>query len=170
MNIVVVDYNPQWAEMYIEESEKIKKVLSNNLVDIHHIGSTAVEGLKAKPIIDMIPVVNDINEVDKYNLEFEKLGYECMGEFGIVGRRYFRKGGDNRTHQIHIFQKEDTHNIVRHLAVRDYLRAHPEAVKQYGNLKAQLAKQFPKNIDGYGDGKDSFMQDLEVKALEWYNA
>lgn len=98
----------------------------------------------------------------------EQLGYEPMGEFGISGRRYFRKGGDNRTHQIHIFAQNNTQDIVRHLAVRDFLRAHPLDAYAYGMLKTQLSYQFPQDIEGYCDGKDSFIKDLEQRALSWY--
>lgn len=92
MKVEVVDYRPEWAEMYAAEAEKIRAVLGENLIEIHHIGSTAVKGLKAKPIIDILAVVSDLVSLDGKNSEFEKAGYECMGEFGIRGRRYFRKG------------------------------------------------------------------------------
>lgn len=101
MKVEVVDYRPEWAEMYAAEAEKIRAVLGENLIEIHHIGSTAVKGLKAKPIIDILAVVSDLVSLDGKNSEFEKAGYECMGEFGIRGRRYFRKGEEIRTHQIH---------------------------------------------------------------------
>lgn len=169
MNIIVSTYNPLWKEEYNKESQVIAKILGSQLVDIQHIGSTSVENLKAKPIIDIMPIVKDINEVDKYNLEFEELGYECMGTFGMANRRYFRKGGEDRTHQIHIFEEGDSMNIIRHLAVRDYLRTHPTIADEYGELKAKLAKEFPNDIDGYGDGKEDFMKVLEEQALLWYH-
>ena len=137
-------------------------------MNIFHIGSTSVPNLKAKPIIDILLVVNDINELDTYSEQFERLGYEVMGEFGIKGRRYFRKGGDNRTHQIHAFQYNNIEEIERHLAFRDYLREHPEVCIQYGELKSQLAKQYPNDIDGYGDGKDDFVKSVEKDAIRWY--
>lgn len=92
MKVEVVEYNSEWPNLYLEEAEKIKNILRNELVDIYHIGSTSVKNLRAKPIIDIMPVVRDITKVDDYNKEFEALGYEPKGEFGIVGRRYFRKG------------------------------------------------------------------------------
>ena len=91
-----------------------------------------------------------------------------MGEFGIPGRRYYRKGGENRTHQIHAFSEEDHWNIDRHLAVRDYLRAHPKEAKLYGDLKQRLAQQFPEDIERYCDGKDAFVKALEKRAYAWY--
>lgn len=96
-----------------------------------------------------------------------KLGYEPLGELGINGRRYFRKGREDRTHQIHIFQDDNITEIGRHLAVRDYLKSHEETAKEYGNLKSQLAHQFSKDIERYSDGKNDFIQNLERMALEW---
>ncbi|PZM64785.1 GrpB family protein [Paenibacillus dendritiformis] len=168
MNVMVTEYNEKWEHMFREEAQKIEEIFADELLDIYHIGSTSVPGLKAKPIIDMMPVVKDIEKIDSYNEKMEGLGYEFMGEFGMTGRRYFRKGGDNRTHQVHVFQADNKEDIQRHLAVRDYLRTHPEAVKQYGDLKEKLANQFPKDIEAYMDGKDAFVKELEKRALHWY--
>ena len=143
-------------------------IFGDNLVDIEHIGSTAVPGLKSKPIIDILVAVKSLSLADEKQNEFEKLGYEYLGEFGIKGRRYLRKGGDERTHQIHVFRFKDEHNLIRHLAVRDYLRAHPLVAKRYGELKAKLALEHPYDIDGYGDGKEAFMKESEKAALAWY--
>ncbi|MEB7463563.1 GrpB family protein [Staphylococcus succinus] len=167
MNIVVTEYNKDWPKQFDKEVEKIRDILKYEIVKIHHIGSTAVPGLKAKPIIDMMPIVRDIESIDKYNKEMIEIGYESLGELGIQGRRYFRKGGEERTHQIHIFQGDNITEIERHLAVRDYLKSHKETADEYGELKAQLALQFPKDIEGYSDGKDEFVQNLEQIALEW---
>lgn len=165
--IIVTEYNPAWPQMFKLEMEAIKKTLGENCLAIHHIGSTAVVGLAAKPIIDIMPVVKSLNAVDKVSKDFEALGYEYMGEFGIAGRRYLRKGGDERTHQIHIFEESNTQDIQRHLAVRDYLRCHPEAAYEYGELKLKLAREFPYDIDGYCDGKDEFVRGLELQAIKW---
>ena len=161
----VVPYNPQGPALYEQEAQAIGQILGENLTAIHHIGSTSVPGLAAKPIIDIMPVVRDLAQVDACSAQFEALGYEVMGEFGIPGRRYFRKGGDERTHQIHIFQQDNRADIDRHLAVRDYLRCHPADAKAYGELKARLAAEHPYDIEAYCDGKDAFVQELEQKAL-----
>lgn len=92
MKVEVVDYNPEWPILFREEAEKIKGILGDELIEIHHIGSTSVENLKAKPVIDIMPVVRDITKIDACNEAFERLGHEPKGEFGIVGRRFFRKG------------------------------------------------------------------------------
>jgi len=169
MNVVVTEYNEDWKQKFSEEAQKIKDIFADELIDIHHIGSTSVPGLKAKPIIDIMPVVKDIEKVDSFNDRMEDIGYECMGELGMKGRRYFRKGGDNRTHQVHVFQWDNKEDIDRHLAVRNYLRTHPDYANRYGDLKESLATQFPKNIEAYMDGKDAFVKELEKYALQWSN-
>lgn len=170
MRVTVVDYRPAWERMYQEEAERIRRILGGELLAIHHIGSTSVRGLKAKPIIDILPVVRAIDRVDAYNQSFEQLGYACMGEYGIPGRRFFRKGEDVRTHHIHIFQADNQRDITRHLAVRDYLRAHEQAARAYEALKCRLAERYPDDIAGYCDGKDAFVKRLEREALVWYAA
>ncbi|WP_369692291.1 GrpB family protein [Cytobacillus solani] len=157
-----------WNNEYKKEELSIKTFLQEELVNSFHIGSTSVPGLKAKPIIDILLVVKDISELDTYSEQFENLGYEVMGEFGIEGRKYFRKGGDNRTHQIHAFQYDNIQEIERHLSFRDYLRQNPEISKEYGELKSKLAEKYPTDIDGYGDGKNDFVKKIEKKALEWH--
>ena len=90
MKVEVVKYRSEWSREFEAEAERIKEILGDEAIEIYHIGSTSVEGLSAKPIIDIMPVVKDISRIDKLNPAFEALGYECMGEFGIPGRRYFR--------------------------------------------------------------------------------
>lgn len=143
MNIRVVPYNPEWPAAYEHEAATIARILGNELVAIYHIGSTSVPGLAAKPVIDIMPTVRSIEAIDRFDASFEVLGYECMGEFGIPGRRYYRKGGEERTHQVHIFGRNNVRDIERHLAVRDYLRAHPATAHRYGELKSPWPGGFP---------------------------
>lgn len=167
--IEVTVFNKEWAVLFEEEAEKIKYIFGENLISIDHIGSTSVAGLKAKPIIDIMPVVKNIYLVDQNNEEMQKLGYEPMGEFGIAGRRYFRKGQEKRTHHVHIFQ-EGSPDIKRHIAFRDYLRAHPNLRDRYGALKSKLAEQFPFDKESYINGKDALVKEIEAQALEWFDA
>jgi GrpB-like predicted nucleotidyltransferase (UPF0157 family) len=153
--------------MFAEESEKLKHIFGKEIVDIYHIGSTSVQYLKAKPIIDIMPVVNDINIVDSYNEKMKNIGYKFKGENGIPGRRYFQKGEDSRTHHVHIYQVGSP-EINRHLALRDYLRNHPDVKKTYGELKERLAQQFPYDVQSYINGKDHFVKEIEEKAMNWY--
>ncbi|ARF13115.1 GrpB family protein [Sporosarcina ureae] len=170
MKVEVVEYNNQWPELFKIESQKIATVFKEELVSIHHIGSTSVEGLSAKPIIDIMPVVKTIENVDALSTQMNEIGYEALGEFGMRGRRYFRKGEQTRTHQIHVFQEDNLYDIARHLAVRDYLLVHHEESNLYGKLKIKLAAMFPDDIESYMDGKNLFVKELERKALIWYDA
>lgn len=168
MLVEVVPYQSSWPMQFEEEKVKIATILGDNLVACYHIGSTSVEGLSAKPIIDIMPVVHDISIVDLEIASFHQIGYESLGEYGITGRRFFRKGGEKRTHHIHIFEATNSKDINRHLAVRDYLREHPKVSQEYAKLKMALAQKFITDIDGYCDGKDAFMKQMEQDALEWW--
>lgn len=168
MNVIVEAYNEAWVKNYTNESRKIREIVGDNLVQIYHIGSTSVPGLSAKPVIDMLLVVTSLEDLDRIADKFELLDYEVMGEFGMTGRRYYRKGGDNRTHQIHAFHVSNLFDIERHLIFRDYLRCHTEDRDEYGELKKNLANSNPKDIDSYGDGKDSLVKRIEHDALVWY--
>lgn len=154
--------DPAWAVLYSEAAEEIRFVLKDNLVDIHHVGSTAVPGMDAKPIVDILPVVKDLSLVDGLNPEFEALGYVCMGEYGNPGRRFYWKSRNKRTHNIHLFA-EGAFEISRHLAFRDFMREHQEYARAYASIKRGLAEVFPEDIVGYVDGKSSFVQLIDYK-------
>lgn len=166
--IEVVPYDPTWPKKFRLAGGEVEAALGTNLVAIHHIGSTSIVGIYAKPVIDMLAVVADLSAVDRQSAEMEALGYEVMGEFGIEGRRYFRRGDPygRRTHQIHAFVEGSPH-VIRHLAFRDFMRAHPRFAEQYQRLKRQLAKEHLYDMDAYMDGKDGFIKDMEARALEW---
>lgn len=168
MYVTVTPYNPAWPRLFAAEAELLSGIMGQNLVATYHIGSTSVPGLNAKPIIDILPVVANLQALDEQNTLMEQAGYEALGEFGIPGRRYFRKGGQNRTHQIHAFQYNNTHAITRHLAFRGYLRCHPGVCAQYTALKQKLATLYPTNTQAYSSGKDAFVQQHEANALLWH--
>jgi GrpB-like predicted nucleotidyltransferase (UPF0157 family) len=159
----VVSYNSNWKKMYKEESEKIKNVLSDIIIDIHHVGSTAIPGIKAKPVIDILVEVKDIEAVDRYNHKMKDLGYEVMGEYGILKRRFFRKGGNNRTHHIHIFQAGNE-EIERHINFKEYLIAHPDKARVYSKLKEELANKYTYDVENYTNSKSDFIKEIDKKA------
>ena len=166
MIVEVKPYDPHWVTAYKKEKKMLGYSLGEIVSKIHHIGSTSVKGLASKPVIDILIEVKDIQALDNFSQTFEDLGYEVMGEFGIAGRRYYRKGLKYRTHQIHAFKIGDPH-ILRHLAFRDYLSAHPNIMYEYEKLKIELAQICKHNINLYCDGKDSFIKFHEQKALTW---
>ena len=166
--VEVVPYNPQWRDVFEAEAKHIAVALGENVVAIHHIGSTAIPNIFAKPVIDLLVEVRDITRVIEQSSAMESLGYQVMGEFGIPGRRYFRKDNHEgiRTHQIHAFEAGSA-EVVRHLAFRDYLIAHPEDAQKYSELKRRLAEENSQNMDGYIDGKDGFIKETDQKAAQW---
>ncbi|MGE8077393.1 GrpB family protein [Peribacillus loiseleuriae] len=167
--VEVKPYNETWFSMFEEEANELHEIFGPEIIEIHHIGSTSVNGLQAKPIIDIMPVVRDINRIDEFNTAMYTIGYESKGENGIFGRRYFQKGGDNRTHHVHIYEL-DNPEIERHLAFRDYLRVHPDGAKKYGDLKEELSQRFPYEIESYIKGKDQLALEIERKAVAWYRS
>ncbi|MGB2782423.1 MAG: GrpB family protein [Atribacterota bacterium] len=164
--VEVVSYNSNWKGMYKEESEKIKNILSDIIIDIHHIGSTAIPEIKAKPVIDILVEVKDIETVDRYNNKIEEFGYEVMGEYGIPKRRFFKKGGNKRTHHIHIFQTGNE-EIERHINFKEYLIAHPDKGREYSKLKEELINKYSYDIESYTQGKNDFIKEIDKKAKLW---
>ena len=157
----------EWGELYRLEEKVLRSLFNDELVDITHIGSTSIPPVGyAKPIIDILIVVRNIESVDTYNDKLELIGYEPKGEFGIPGRRYFPKGKDNRSHHVHIFQTGNQ-AIQAHLDFKEYLLAHPMEAKKYGEVKRELAKKFPQNTYLYQDGKEQFVNELVEKANVW---
>ncbi len=166
-HVIVCDYSPEWPAQFEREAQVIQSLLKNNCLAIYHIGSTSIPGMKAKPIIDIMPVVQNLEEIEPLIPAFEKLGYEFMGEFGLPGRRFFLKGRDVRTHHVHIYQVDNRQEIERHLALSYYLRAHPLKANEYTVLKESLAQQYPYDIQSYRIGKDPLVKQLEREAMDW---
>ncbi|GAA0746559.1 GrpB family protein [Ideonella azotifigens] len=168
MKVRVLPPNPDWRVEFDSEAAQIHAALANLDIEVHHIGSTAIHGVFAKPIIDMLLTVPSLATVDDNAQAMQALGYEAMGEFGIPGRRYFRKNSPDgiRTHQVHAFER-GSEGASRHLAFRDYMNAHAEAAQAYSALKQRLAISFPDDIQGYMDGKNAFVKHHEALALAW---
>ncbi len=166
----VVAHDPNWRGEFETEAGRIAAALGDVLIAIHHIGSTAIAGIYAKPVIDILVEVRDISQVDELSLEMTRFGYEALGEFGIPGRRYFRKDNQSgvRTHQIHIFETR-SEQVRRHLAFRDFMNAHPDEAEKYSDLKRKLAKEHPQDMEAYMDGKDEFIKEIDRKAASFTN-
>ena len=155
--VEVIPHTLKWREMFEIESKRVTDALGENVFAVHHIGSTAIPHIYAKPIIDLLVEVKDIARVDAHSPSMESLGYDVMGEYGILGRRYFRKDSQEgvRTHHVHTFEV-GSEQVERHLAFRDYMISHPEDAQRYSELKRRLAREYPTNINKYMDGKDGF--------------
>ncbi len=165
-DVKVAPYQADWKEKFETEKYDLSKILPD--ANIHHIGSTSVTGLAAKPIIDIMVEVPILTSIDIQTDEFGQLEYVGKGENGIPNRRFFYKGeGNNRAVHLHIFPYGIDH-VIRHLAFRDYLREHDGETQQYSELKSRLAKKYPHDMESYIQGKDQFVKNMEQKALNWY--
>ena len=163
----VVPHDPGWGEAFEAEAAALRSILGDEALAVHHIGSTSVPGLAAKPTIDVLVEVRRIGEMDGFDAAMAEGGYEAWGEYGIPGRRFFVKNrGPVRTHNIHAFEAGDP-AVGCHLVFRDYLVQHPEKANAYGTLKKTLAEKFPTDIEAYMAGKDAFVKQTEKDAISW---
>ena len=168
--VEILPYDPQWIARFRREADLLRSILGEQIVAIHHIGSTSVPNLQAKPIIDVLLEVRDIEELDHYNQAMGEQGYDPRGEFGLPRRRYFPRSADGRRiSHVHSWQTGDT-EIRRHLDFRDYLISHPQTREAYGRLKAELAFKFDGDRDNYVEGKHAFCQETERRAVAWGSA
>jgi GrpB-like predicted nucleotidyltransferase (UPF0157 family) len=155
-----------WPAKFEQEAARITGALGSLVAAIYHIGSTSIPGIFAKPIIDILLEVSDSNDLEAIAHGMGLLGYESLGEFGIRGRRYFRKSDTSgiRTHHVHAFLRGGP-QVRRHLVFRDYLSSHADIALEYSRLKRELAAQYPEDAEAYADGKASFIKEQEAKAL-----
>ena len=169
IRVEMVPYSEAWPAWARREIESLIMALGDVLVTVHHMGSTAVPGLAAKPILDLMPVTADISLVDDALSGLERLGYRGWGELGIPGRRYFTKDDETGTRlvQLHCFQQGSPH-VERHLAFRDYLRAHPGIASAYQDEKMRCAELHPLDSHAYSECKAEWILRVEAEALCWY--
>ena len=158
-------HNGEWAEQFKADKAEIGEILGDNVIAIHHIGSTSIKGIYAKPILDFGISVRDLNAINIPGME--AAGYICMGELGIPGRCYFvkRRDGDISTHHIHCFE-ENHWDLVNLIRFRDYLNGHPVYAKRYSDLKRELARQYASDREAYQDKKSDFIQSVLAMAKE----
>ena len=162
-----VEYRADWPEAFAREATGLRALLGETLVEVHHIGSTSVPGLAAKPVIDMLPVVRDIATLDEQAGVLVAAGYTAWGEYGLPRRRYFTRERDGRrTHHMHCYAEGDA-EIERHLAFAEYLRAHDEARREYEAVKREAFTRHPEDIQAYCDFKDAWIKAAERRAIEW---
>jgi len=162
--IEIAPYDPAWPDAFERERAAILGALGDLVFAIEHVGSTAVPGLGAKPIIDIMIGLRDLAGHARCVAPLQSLGYEHKGEFGIPGRHYFRKlVGGTRTHQLHMVEHCSSF-WVRHLLFRDYLRRSPDEAAAYERLKRGLAGRFGGDVEGYTEAKTEFIRSAEPKA------
>lgn len=180
--IVVEKYNPNWKSEFEKAKKSYLNLLSEIDVNVEHVGSTSVEGLWAKPILDIDIIVKNDSDSKRVIALLETVGYRHEGDLGVKGREVLKYQEDNK--YIHWMQHHlyvcinGSENLINHLMVREHLRNNKDAVKAYSELKCKLAKEFPYDIDSYIDGKTDLLTEIlkhegmgcsEIKKIELIN-
>jgi GrpB-like predicted nucleotidyltransferase (UPF0157 family) len=152
--VTIAPYNLDWPRWAESEADRLSRILGTNLITVEHIGSTSVPGLAAKPIIDLMPIVNDLNLLDQQKTAIEALAYRWFGEYGIPQRRYctLTHADGKRIAHLHFFAFTSP-DVQRHLAFRDYLRSHPDVAENYQKVKYRAANLHPFDSSAYSQEK-----------------
>ena len=168
MSLSIVPHDPSWKKKFADESDKIRQALGRNVLAIHHIGSTSIPNILAKPIIDILVEVSRIDKVNNHAERMSDLNYESLGEHGINGRRYFRRFGPDghRAFHVHVFESRSK-LIMRHIVLRDFLLAHPDKAQEYSDLKSRLIADGATTSDAYQSSKATFVEASVRDAIEW---
>lgn len=166
--VSLAPHNSNWSKAFTVVETIFKEHIPNNL-ELYHIGSTAIPGIHAKPILDVLGVVPSIEAFDNSRSELESLGFVWKGEYGITGRRYcvlYNESEEIGLVNLHVFAKAD-HEVEKHLVFRDYLRASPEASGRYEDLKKRLAEVHIGARTNYSEGKSELIGVLLNEAFRW---
>lgn len=159
-NVHISEYNPKWPLWFNTEVKTLHNVIPSSLLRLEHIGSTSVVGMAAKPIIDMLGGVTELDQIMLYRSRLEQIGFIYNPQFEDIlpNRRYFVKK-EGMVHKVHL------HVVTigspfwkQHLCFRHYLRANPEVAKDYSELKAILVRYFANDRSGYQTAKSPFIQ------------
>ena len=157
--VLVLPYDEQWKQDFLKIKAELAGALGSLAIGIEHVGSTSVQGLSAKPIIDIDVVIKDYTILEDVVSALGEIGYRHEGNLGIVGREAFKYDGKEHLKKHHLYVcPEDSPELRRHIAFRDYLRTHPEAVREYSRIKEEGAKQYPDDIEGYIEHKSPFIE------------
>jgi GrpB-like predicted nucleotidyltransferase (UPF0157 family) len=169
MKVSVVEYSPEWSKLFENEKKIIRRALAGVAARVEHVGSTAVAGLAAKPIIDIMVGLEDFSVADELVPRVEALAYVYVKKFEAVMpfRRFlFKEQGGTRTHQIHMVAV-GTEFWDRLILFRDYLRQNPAVVEKYASLKRELAEREWDDVNDYADAKTEFVRGIEDEARRW---
>jgi GrpB-like predicted nucleotidyltransferase (UPF0157 family) len=165
----LVAYDPRWPEQYAAEAARVQAALPTGMVlSIEHFGSTAIPGLMAKPIIDILVEVRSVQEAHEVAVQpLEAIGYAFWSDNPRRDRMFFVKGlppaAPHRTHHIHIM--ESGNDMREQLLFRDYLRTHPSEALRYGSLKLELMTQFRNDREAYTAAKSAYVKDVLARCV-----
>lgn len=162
-NIIVVPYDQNLPAEFEKIKSELSAALGSSVIAIEHIGSTAVPGLHAKPVID-IDIVIEKGMFSAVRLRLGDIGYTHAGNLGVKGREAFRYAGKQHLMEHHLYVcDKDAGELKRHLALRDFLRNNDGYRGQYGRIKIEMAKKYPHDIDGYLCGKQPLIMEIYKK-------
>ncbi|HAV89826.1 MAG TPA: hypothetical protein DCW44_00890, partial [Eubacterium sp.] len=149
-HVVVEPYNEEWKSDFIAIRDELDAVLKDIVLKIEHVGSTSVEGLSAKPVIDVDVVIKDTTVLPDVISALQTIGYFHEGDLGIPGREAFKYEGKEYLRKHHLYVcSQDSEELKRHITFRDYLRSNPDAVEEYSKIKEEAANLYPWDIDKY---------------------
>jgi GrpB-like predicted nucleotidyltransferase (UPF0157 family) len=163
-SVVVVDYDPHWPAVFESLRSRIAISLGALAQTIEHVGSTAVPGLAAKPVIDLDVLLRSATDLPLSIRRLADLGYVHQGDLGIAEREAFAAPPSQPAHHLYVCLPESA-EFRRHLALRDYLRTHPAEARSYGELKRELAARYAADRAAYIEGKRLFVEELIERAL-----
>ena len=159
--VYVEPYNPEWKKDFERIKNEINSAIGDLIVGIEHVGSTSVEGLSAKPCIDIDIVIRDYSVFDELVRLLDAIGYIHEGDLGIKDRQAFKYTDKPHLRSHHLYVcPQNSEELKRHVAFRDYLRAHPNARAKYSAVKEKAAELFPNDINGYMAYKSSCIEEL----------
>lgn len=164
--VILKKYHEKWARAFEEEKTNLKKLFDDAVIDVQHIGSTAIPNISAKPIVDMLMAVRSLSEVPKMRSALEDAGYTFRENGSDDIQILFVKGpGERRTHHLHITElgSPEWRNSI---AFRDYLRAHPDEAARYEELKKELAARYANEREMYTAVKQEYIEEVPKKATD----
>jgi GrpB-like predicted nucleotidyltransferase (UPF0157 family) len=162
--IEVVDYDPSWPKEFERLRDRAAGVLGSLAISIEHVGSTAVPGLAAKPVIDLDVIVRSTSDVPVAVHGLRSIGYLHEGGLGVLGREAFVWPRGEPRHHLYVCPV-DNEALHDHLLFRDYLRDHPEGVRRYADAKRKAARDFPNDRQGYAEAKREVGEEILRLAL-----
>ena len=157
--VEVRPYDPNWAHTFERIRTYVWPAVQHASMSLEHVGSTAVPGLRAKPVIDACIVVASPRDIPHVVKALTKIGYVHRGDLGVPDRQAFQQPASLPKHHLYASHRGSL-SLRNHLGLRDYLRAHPEVALAYGELKTALASRFPEDIDSYIAGKTDFILNI----------
>lgn len=160
-HVIVVPYNPTWKSDFEKIKAELEPVISDLILGVEHVGSTSVEGLSAKPIIDIDVIIPDYSIFHDVAERLYAMGYIYEGNLGIEGREAFRYENKPHLQEHHLYVcPQDSKELRRHITFRNYLREHPEAAARYGKVKEEAAKLYPDDIEKYLEYKSPCIREI----------